>query len=286
MRTTLTALLGVASVCAHASELPEIFVTQATTNDGGVYTVTINQPPSPPNDIWFLSAWGVANSFAAGADSFLSGWTGAIYEPADWDEGFDFLTFTPDLPLYLFTTGIEEQTDFDSLFGINMVSAVVYWNESYIGNPIPASSSNFFWDDGSRGAANRAGSSIGFALIESTMGDKRICTIGIEISIPLECIPISEPDMDGDGVPDAFDNCTILANPNQEDADFDGYGNACDPDLNGDDIVNVVDLGLLRAAFFSADEVADFNSDGVVNVVDLGIMRSFFFQSPGPSAGF
>ncbi|MFK8017888.1 MAG: thrombospondin type 3 repeat-containing protein [Gammaproteobacteria bacterium] len=216
MRTTLSALMGVACVFTHANELPEIFVTQATIDGGGIYTVTINQPPSPPNDVWFLSAWGVANSSAAQAETLLTGWTASVYEPLDWDAGFDFLTFTPDLPLYLFTTGIEGQTDFDSLFGLNMVRGVVYWNESYFGSPIPATSSNFTWSDGTRGDASRAGSSTGFALIASTMGDKRICTIGFEISLPLTCTPISPPDMDGDGVPDSFDNCTILANPNME----------------------------------------------------------------------
>ncbi|MEO1576662.1 MAG: hypothetical protein AAFU65_17075, partial [Pseudomonadota bacterium] len=65
----------------------------------------------------------------------------------------------------------------------------------------------------------------------------------------------------------------------------DGFGNACDADLNNDNVVNVVDLGLLRAVFFGNDADADFNGDGVVNVIDLGIMRVGFFQPPGPAAG-
>ncbi|MEO1574061.1 MAG: thrombospondin type 3 repeat-containing protein, partial [Pseudomonadota bacterium] len=88
-------------------------------------------------------------------------------------------------------------------------------------------------------------------------------------------------DADGDGVPDTDDNCPQLQNADQRDTDADGFGNRCDADLNNDGVVNVIDLGLLRARFFSSDPDADFNGDGVVNVVDLGILRSLFFLPPG-----
>ena len=89
-------------------------------------------------------------------------------------------------------------------------------------------------------------------------------------------------DTDGDGVVDSLDNCLLVNNPLQGDGDADGFGNACDTDLNNDLVTNVVDLGLLRDRFFTADAAADFNEDGVVNVVDLGILRLAFFQPPGP----
>lgn len=90
-------------------------------------------------------------------------------------------------------------------------------------------------------------------------------------------------DSDNDGIVDLNDNCTILANADQRDTNGDGFGNVCDADLNNDLSVNFEDLGLLRAAFFSANDDADLSGDGVVNFIDLGLMRSGFFLPPGPS---
>ncbi|MFK7886789.1 MAG: thrombospondin type 3 repeat-containing protein [Gammaproteobacteria bacterium] len=90
-------------------------------------------------------------------------------------------------------------------------------------------------------------------------------------------------DFDGDGVANTNDNCTEAANPDQRDTNGDGFGNLCDADLNNDGVINVLDLGILRSAFFSTNADADFNGDGTVNVLDLGILRSTFFMAPGPS---
>jgi acetyltransferase-like isoleucine patch superfamily enzyme len=40
-------------------------------------------------------------------------------------------------------------------------------------------------------------------------------------------IPIPGEDADGDGVPDGTDNCPTVPNPDQEDTNGDGYGDAC-----------------------------------------------------------
>ena len=42
------------------------------------------------------------------------------------------------------------------------------------------------------------------------------------------------PDKDKDGVPDVRDNCPLLSNPDQVDADQDKVGDACDPCVDAD----------------------------------------------------
>ena len=90
-------------------------------------------------------------------------------------------------------------------------------------------------------------------------------------------------DLDGDGVYDGADNCTEIANPDQADPNADGFGTACDFDLNDDCSVNFADLGELKAVFFTNDAEADFDGDGAVNFGDLGRMKGGFFLPPGPS---
>ncbi|MFK7886825.1 MAG: hypothetical protein AB8G16_08160 [Gammaproteobacteria bacterium] len=91
-------------------------------------------------------------------------------------------------------------------------------------------------------------------------------------------------DSDADEYTDDFDNCSAVANKGQRDTDGDGFGNACDADLNNDGTIDVQDLGMLRSVFFTTNPDADFNGDGVVNAIDLGIMRVQFFGTPGPGA--
>ncbi len=105
------------------------------------------------------------------------------------------------------------------------------------------------------------------------------------LSVDLNRSDVQAPvDTDGDGVPDAADNCSLLANPSQRDTNGDGFGNRCDPDLNDDGIVNFIDIGLFRDVFGTTDADADFNGNGVVDVIDFRILRSFLFSPPGPGA--
>ena len=94
-------------------------------------------------------------------------------------------------------------------------------------------------------------------------------------------------DLDRDGVLDEADNCTLVANADQRDTNDDGYGNACDADLDDDCLVNFGDLAALQAGFFPVTgiEDADFDGDGYVNFADLAVMKATFFNGDNPGPG-
>ena len=91
-------------------------------------------------------------------------------------------------------------------------------------------------------------------------------------------------DSDSDGIDDAVDNCTLVANKDQRDTNGNGYGNACDGDLNIDGIVNTLDASLFKNAFNKALPDTDFNGDGQVNNDDQALLTSWFGKRPGPGA--
>jgi len=69
---------------------------------------------------------------------------------------------------------------------------------------------------------------------------------------------------DGDGVPDASDNCPGSPNPDQADSDGDGFGDACDPDDDNDGVSDGSDNCPLVA---NADQ-ADSDGDGAGDACD------------------
>jgi hypothetical protein len=127
-----------------------------------------------------------------------------------------------------------------------------------------------------------------FDLAVYVKGDRKSTAV-YNATLVIEYGDQVEVDTDGDGVPDTGDNCTLVANPAQEDTDGDGYGNICDGDLNQDGETDLSDNTIFRDAFgtevgdadFNPD--ADFNSDGAVDLTDNSIFRGLFGSPPGPS---
>jgi uncharacterized protein (TIGR03790 family) len=104
-------------------------------------------------------------------------------------------------------------------------------------------------------------------------------------------------DQDGDGVPDARDDCREIPNPDQRDTDGDGIGNACDPDFDEDGLVTTSwgvvspssaagDLERLLIAVQNGISNPDYdlNGDGKIDTSDLGIAELWLFLPPGPGA--
>ncbi|GEM_PF-2226222 len=90
-------------------------------------------------------------------------------------------------------------------------------------------------------------------------------------------------DTDGDGIFDHQDNCIEIANPDQRDSNGDGFGNACDADLDNNGYVSFNDLELFKAAFNTNNADADFDGSGFVSFNDLAIFRQLFNKPPGPA---
>ena len=89
---------------------------------------------------------------------------------------------------------------------------------------------------------------------------------------------------DGDELAAIEDNCIEIANVDQTDTDGDGYGNACDPDFNGNGIVDPADFSLLKARFGQTGfPDQDMNGNGIIDPFDFSRLKSMFGQPPGPS---
>ncbi len=76
-----------------------------------------------------------------------------------------------------------------------------------------------------------------------------------------------DPDMDGDGILNGDDNCVSVSNPAQVDTDGDGRGDVCSSDKDKDGFSDEVD----NCPSVSNALQADLDRDGVGNVCDLDV---------------
>jgi uncharacterized protein (TIGR03790 family) len=94
-------------------------------------------------------------------------------------------------------------------------------------------------------------------------------------------------DLDGDGVPDRRDVCREQPNPDQRDADRDGFGDLCDGDFDQDGVVAISDLNHFERAVRTGARLPgnDLDGDGAVDERDRSLLHVQLGHAPGPGNG-
>jgi hypothetical protein len=103
-------------------------------------------------------------------------------------------------------------------------------------------------------------------------------------------------DIDGDGFDNDSDNCITIPNPEQRDTNADGFGNACDADVDGNGMVTTswgasfplkergdVEWIGLTAVNGPYDPNHDLDGNGKVDGFDVSLAQLYLFRPPGPS---
>jgi hypothetical protein len=116
------------------------------------------------------------------------------------------------------------------------------------------------------------------------------CALLLAFGLSMGSFAGSISDADGDGVPDTYDNCINTDNGPlqgtcslQQDADADGFGNACDADFDQSGTVGTPDLIAVLNAQNSATALYDIDCSGTVGTPDLIYTLNNQNGSPGPS---
>lgn len=102
-------------------------------------------------------------------------------------------------------------------------------------------------------------------------------------------------DTDADGVPDVFDNCTLLKNgptaqeanspgcDSQRDTNGDGFGNRCDADFNQSGDVQLDDFLDIITFLGGNDADHDLDCDDTVQLSDFLLTIGFLGSAVGPA---
>ena len=79
----------------------------------------------------------------------------------------------------------------------------------------------------------------------------------------------SRTDTDGDGIGDAFENCSTVSNANQLDNELDGLGDVCDPDDDNDSLSDAYEIANGLDPFDPTDATRDTDGDGLNTVQEI-----------------
>jgi hypothetical protein len=119
---------------------------------------------------------------------------------------------------------------------------------------------------------------------------------GLVVGLPLAAMAGPTPggaDADGDGVENAFDNCSSLGGlqADQKDYDHDGCGDRCDGDFDQNGGAGLSDFLALKKAFntsagnpiYDANPSIDMDCNGGVGLSDFLLFKVEFNTTAGPS---
>jgi len=119
-----------------------------------------------------------------------------------------------------------------------------------------------------------------------------VAGFALAVGLPLAAMAGPTPggnDHDGDGVEDAFDNCSTKSNVTQKDLDHDACGDTCDADFDQNGSSGLSDFGILKTAFQKTvgqpgyNAAADMDCNGAVGISDFGLFKGEFQTTAGPS---
>ena len=106
------------------------------------------------------------------------------------------------------------------------------------------------------------------------------------VGFPLAAVAGPTTDTDGDTVPDVIDTCSALSNAGDCDSDQDGYGNACDFDMDQNGLQAGGDIPAIITLINNQDPAGDHDCNGVIGGGDLTSLLTpggLDGTPPGPS---
>ncbi|MDP7030054.1 MAG: hypothetical protein QF733_07535 [Phycisphaerales bacterium] len=254
----------------------EVLVAPASDANGdGVFSATEDQCVEIVNN--------------SAVDINLLNWAVLLDGTTPWHEFSSSITIEAHCAILIFGGGSPDDAIFPD--GIQVLTAT---NGQFVQLPVPDTGAtntlslrddfgdeqdNVTWGpDASAGGASMARCPDVFGdavLIPHDDCTSHLMSLGLHVD--LTQFPCSEIDTDGDGVPDADDNCPNTQNADQDDCDADGIGDACDTvtdcDFNGvDDLCQILGNPALDCDANGIIDVCDVIGDGTADCNDNGIL--------------